>query len=610
MPSPIVKIGDETQVNVTTTGDQSAPSIKALADGGWVVVWQSANQDGSGWGIFQQRYDQDGKALGTADQLVNITTPKDQTDPCVTALTDGGWVVTWTSGDPYDGDVYQQRYDKNGHAVFSADKRVNTTTTYDQSGSSVTALADGGWVVTWHSFLQDGSSNGVYQQRYDATGNPVGVERAVNVLTDGNQYRASVTSLTDGGWVVTWESHSGAGSNTHHLFQQRFDKDGNATSPTDITVEGNTADYKLISSVTGLTDGGWVVTWTSYNNGDLYQQRFDKYGHAVFPLPVRVNITSTDAQEPAVVTALADGGWVVVWESGSHDGSGEGIYLQQFDKDGKAVYAADQRVNATIAGDQKNPSVTALPGGGWVVVWESANQDGSGYGIYHRYYLTDTNRAPTDVTLSRDTVDEGTTGVIATLDGVDPDTGETFTFTLAEDASGKFEIVGKELKLKDGQSLDYEAAKSHVLKITVTDHGGRSYTKTVTIHVDDVNEKPTGITLSKTDVDEDATGTIATLTGLDPDAGETFTFTLAHDASGKFEIAGNELRLKAGETLDYGVAKSHTITIKVTDHGGLSYTKTVTIDVNYVAGKNHVPTHVTLNGGTAATVNENSDESA
>ncbi|NIX76640.1 cadherin domain-containing protein [Microvirga terricola] len=609
MASPIVKIGDETRVNVTTAGDQIAPRIKALADGGWVVVWQSANQDGAGWGIYQQRYDQEGKAVGTVDQLVNVTTPNDQWQPSIAALSDGGWVVTWSSGFSWDGEIYQRRYDKNGNPV-GGETRVNTTTTYDQSASNVTALSDGGWVVTWQSYKQDGSDNGIYQQRYDASGNVAGGERLVNTLTDGNQYRASVTALTDGGWVVTWESHNSS-FNTHHIFQQRFDKFGTATSPTaDITVEGNTMDYKIISSVTGLADGGWVVTWTSYNDGDIHQQRFDKNGSALLATSARVNVSSTGAQEPSTVTALADGGWIVVWESPSHDGSGDGIYFQQFDKDGKAVFATDQLVNVTTAGDQQNPSVTALPGGGWVITWQSANQDGSGYGIYHRYYLTDTNRAPTDITLSRDTVDEGTTGLIATLTGVDPDADEIFTYALAEDLSGKFEIVGRELRLKDGAILDYETTKSYAIKITVTDHGGRSYTKTVTIQVTDVNEKPTSLKLSTTEVDEDASGKIATLSATDPDAGETFIYTLVADPSGKFEIVGNELRLKAGATLDYGSAKSHLVTIQVTDHGGLTYTKTFSIDVNYVAGKNHAPTHVTLNGGAAASINENSDHHA
>ena len=56
--------------------------------------------------------------------------------------------------------------------------RVNTYTSNDQLYSSVTALADGGFVVTWSSYGQDGSGYGIYGQRYAADGTPVGASSA------------------------------------------------------------------------------------------------------------------------------------------------------------------------------------------------------------------------------------------------------------------------------------------------------------------------------------------------------------------------------------------------------------------------------------------------
>ena len=40
----------------------------------------------------------------------------------------------------------------------------------------MTALADGGWLVTWTSYGQDGSGFGIYQQRYNSEGGTVGGE--------------------------------------------------------------------------------------------------------------------------------------------------------------------------------------------------------------------------------------------------------------------------------------------------------------------------------------------------------------------------------------------------------------------------------------------------
>jgi hypothetical protein len=607
MPVFPFTVGTEIRVNATTAADQKAPCVTGLSDGGWVITWQSLNQDGSGYGIYQQRYDKTGAPSSTVDTLVNTTTANDQADPSVTALPDGGWLVTWTSQNQdvgWNGGIYQQRFNKNGVAQFPADKLVNTNINLDQSQPSVTALKDGGWVITWVTEGQDGSGTGVYQQRYNGTGDKVGGETRVNVLTEGSQTKPAITALPDGGWLVTWESHSSTGN---AIFQQRYSATGVATSTTDIPVETTGGDYKIISSVTTLADGGWVVTWTTYSSGgDVVQQRFDKDGIALFATPRRVNVHTSDLQEPAAVTALKNGGWVVVWQSANQDGSGTGIYMQAFDKDGNPTGPADTLVNTTTAGNQEMPSVTALADG-WIVTWQSAAQDGSGYGIYQKRYIT--SATPTDVTLSRTSVNEDVTGVIAILEGVDPNVGDTFTFTLTEDPSGKFVIFGNELRLKPDAKLDYETDTSHVIKITVTDQTGLSVTKTVTITVNDVaeNRAPMGVFLSRHNVDEDETGLIATLEGVDADAGDTFTYTLAEDASGKFEIFGNELRLKADASLDYETARSHTLKITVTDRAGDSVTKTIVITVNDIDDTNDTPINIRLNGGLGAAVSEDAD---
>ncbi|WP_230534671.1 hypothetical protein, partial [Microvirga roseola] len=140
-------------------------SVTALSDGGWVVTWESYGQDGSGYGIYQQRYDSAGTAVD-GEQQVNTYTTDGQSLPDVTALADGGWVVSWRS-DGQDGSgtgIYQQLYDATGTAV-GGEQQVNSYTTSTQDESRVTALSDGGWVVTWHSDGQDGSGYGVYQQR-------------------------------------------------------------------------------------------------------------------------------------------------------------------------------------------------------------------------------------------------------------------------------------------------------------------------------------------------------------------------------------------------------------------------------------------------------------
>ncbi|MEM9989161.1 MAG: cadherin domain-containing protein, partial [Pseudomonadota bacterium] len=96
------------------------------------------------------------------------------------------------------------------------------------------------------------------------------------------------------------------------------------------------------------------------------------------------------------------------------------------------------------------------------------------------------------------TIDENTEGaVVATLSATDQDSGDTASFTLTDDTSGLFEVVGNELKLKDGVSLDHEAQEAYDVSVQVEDSAGNTYTETVTINVADVNEGPTSLTIGE-----------------------------------------------------------------------------------------------------------------
>ena len=253
-------LGSEILVNTETASSQRQPSVAALSGGGFVVTWETRDQDGDGAGIYGQRYDADGAVIGP-EFLVNTYTVGDQAIPSVTGLNAGGFVVTWHSAG-LDGDSFGiggQRYDAAGNAVGS-EFLVNTYTNDIQALPSVTNLSGGGFVVTWISYGQ-GPRGNIYGQRYDAAGAAVGSEFRVNTQTVGDQNEPSVAGLPDGGFVVTWHSAGGIG-NTEGIFGQRYDAAGVAVG-SEFQVNTETTDNRYYPSVTALSDGGFVVTWQS-----------------------------------------------------------------------------------------------------------------------------------------------------------------------------------------------------------------------------------------------------------------------------------------------------------------------------------------------------------
>jgi hypothetical protein len=100
------------------------------------------------------------------------------------------------------------------------------------------------------------------------------------------------------------------------------------------------------------------------------------------------------------------------------------------------------------------------------------------------------NDPPTDLTLAGGAVKENSAGgtIVGTLAAVDPDLGDAHTFTLLDDAGGRFAISGNRIVVAGGAALNYEAGTSHNVTVRATDGGGLSYDETFAINVQNVNE--------------------------------------------------------------------------------------------------------------------------
>jgi hypothetical protein len=172
--------GGEFLVNTYTTSEQHYPVLAVDADGRFVVVWQSYTQDGGDWGVFGQRYDAGGAHLG-AEFRVNAHTTGSQFEPDVAVDAAGHFVVVWSSYQDGSGfGIYGQRYDASG-APRGSEFRVNSYTTSFQRFPRVGIDPVGNFVVIWQSFTQDGSSFGVFGQRYGGL-----VPAALSVDASGN----------------------------------------------------------------------------------------------------------------------------------------------------------------------------------------------------------------------------------------------------------------------------------------------------------------------------------------------------------------------------------------------------------------------------------------
>lgn len=363
--------GEPARDNTSTSGVQRMPSAAALSDGGHVVVWM--NDQTAPTQLVAQVYDASGNATGGEISIGGAIGAHSRVEPAVTGLAGGGYAVTWT----VNSEVQMQVVQADGTALAAA--QVNTATADMQYSPSIAALAGGGYVITWTSNLQDGSGGGVYMQRFNSAGVPQGGEARVNTTTANHQAAASVAGLEGGGYVVTWQSPD---ASSYGIFMQRYDATGVAQG-SETAVNTYTTSEQKEPVVAGLVGGGYAIAWVSrgqdFGVEGVFVQRYGSDGTPVGST-TQVNWGGSGPQQDVSIAALADGGFVVSYTS--YDGvSVSELFVRRYTADGVSV---GQPIGVAREFEFDVSPVTALADGGFVVTW--VVDDGSGGDIYSQRY--------------------------------------------------------------------------------------------------------------------------------------------------------------------------------------------------------------------------------
>ena len=324
--------GSEFQVNTYTSSNQRYPSIAQDADGDFVITWQSRGQDDSGDGIYAQRYNTDGSPAG-GEFRVNTVTTGSQYRPSIALDADGDFVIAWQSSGQGGGsgyDIYAQRYNGDGSPA-GGEFQVNTYINFSQRDSSIALDADGDFVIAWKSYRQDGDSHGIYAQRYNADGSPAGSEFQVNTFTANSQSDPGVALDADGDFVIAWQSVGQDGS-TYGIYAQRYNADGSPAG-SEFQVNTFTTSHQANPSIALDADGDFVIAWRSYgqdgSNNGIYAQRYNADGSPAGS-EFQVNTFITLDQRNPSIALDADGDFVIAWASNGQDGDGSGVYAQRY----------------------------------------------------------------------------------------------------------------------------------------------------------------------------------------------------------------------------------------------------------------------------------------
>lgn len=393
--------GGEYGIAGALASEQMESSV-AIAPSGGYIVWQDNATDGDGLGLRALRLDS-GFAGALSPFRVNQTASGDQEKPVVALLNGGGAVFAWQGGSPGFQRIFV-RFLSATNTWMTGDIQVSSSSADFQVNTSVAVLKDGNVAVVWAGYNQGGSGTmqDVYCQLFSPTGAKVGSEFRVNQFPAYNQRTAAVAALTGGGFVVAWISEQQRLSTesvtptdllqpdarpTVDVFARTFSSSG-ASASAEVLV--NTSALTCANpSITGASDGGFVVVWGEMNVGNL-EQSWDvysrKYSSPTSAETVRRVNTMLYGEQFAPQVSRAGEDFLVVWNSLGQDGSFEGVYGQFLTANG-AKSGDEFRVNTVTSSKQLHPAVASDGIGQFLVAWSGFVGGPRTYDLFAQRYL-------------------------------------------------------------------------------------------------------------------------------------------------------------------------------------------------------------------------------
>lgn len=347
-----MKIGEVTETTVVSSNQINytnvyssieTPVIATNKSGDSVVVWTD-NKNGTK-DIFARRFNSSGMPIGEIFQ-VNTTNGDDQNLPAVAMNDNREFVVVWTTkGQDGDGlGVYARKYDSNG-AYQGNEFKVNSSTSGDQWIPKVAIAPNGGFVIVWQSFGQDGNAYAIVGQRFTNRSINIGYEFIINNMPRGSQEFPDISMDSQGNFIVVWTTNQNqlignqpAANSYRDVYAKKFNRD--AIPVGQEFAVSTTVGEQYYPSVFMNNLNNYLVSWNTKEPNTGYHDIYARYvtDSAMSKPAFRVSLNNRPdpLSEPSIALDTS-GNALIVWHTMTENLLGSALYGKKYDKNGAEV---------------------------------------------------------------------------------------------------------------------------------------------------------------------------------------------------------------------------------------------------------------------------------
>ena len=342
--------------------NQSHPSISPDDAGGVFIAWQDEGSEN----IYAQRIDANGTLLwGTWGKVV-CSASGEQSLVRTVPDGNGGMILVWLDKRNFSNTVlYAQRVDDTGTPQWTPNGIPVTSMTGNQASHAVVEDGSGGAFVVWQDY--NGSDYDIHAQHLTSTGAKAwGSNGQPVVVSIGNQISPSVVR-SNGNLIVSWDDSRSGSSD---IYAQAFDAAGSPLWNPNGAPVSTASGGQSTNRITDDGSGGAIITWTDNRTGyDIYAQRMDAGGNAVWTINGNPVNTSDLYQYAPEIVSDGTGGAFIVWND-NRTGANIELYGQHIDDDGVCQWTDEGLPIVTMTDAQQNQILISDESGGFMTFWQ------------------------------------------------------------------------------------------------------------------------------------------------------------------------------------------------------------------------------------------------
>jgi len=260
-----------------TSGAQSAPVVVDDGVGGVIVVWQDFRRTYAD--IYAQRVDGSGKIAWERSGVALCNAPGHESFPVITGNGAEGAIVAWVDTRNGNNDVFAQQVDGNGTVQWLTNGIPVCTVSGNQNYPVIVSDGAGGAILAWWD-MRSGDFN-IYAQRIDLTGNALWIKDGLAVCVESSiQNCVSISSDGSGGAIMAWNDNR---VSAFDVYAQRIDPKGLAKWSNNGVAVSTAFDTQCFPVTINDGTGGAIIVWQDSRDKDksywdVYAQKINGQG--------------------------------------------------------------------------------------------------------------------------------------------------------------------------------------------------------------------------------------------------------------------------------------------------------------------------------------------